>query len=649
VVQDDRDQRSPGGDALRTSSSTYNNLDEEATQTDGNGDVTSQTYDAYGNAATETAPDGTQSTWTYDADGQVLTEGVLSTGSPLDPHAASLVTEQSRAYDPAGRLASNVDSMGNVTSYKYYDNGLKQSITRANGAGASSFVIESDTYDGAGNPVRKVANNGATTTNYTVDAADRTTTTVDDPGGAARTTTVSYTPDDQVATTSQTDPNGFNPTMSSSYDPMGNVLSQTLHGDIANHPTGWWPLNQTSGTTAADATGNGNTAGVSGGVTWSGGAASLDGTSGLLTNGPVLSTTSSFSVSAWVNLTSTSTFYTAVSQTGVNMGSFYLQYSKSANAWAFVRTASDSTSAAQASAKAATPPTLNTWTHLVGVFDSSTNAMTLYVNGSVAGTGTATTPWSGAGPLAIGGTKPTGLAASNFFAGSIGNVQVYPRVLSAGEVTGLFGAGRSSGTVASSSQLTTSRTLDKRGLPTSMTDPDGNVTAYGYDEAGQLAVTTDPTVSAESNGGAPVPVHPVQTTGYNNFGEPVESQDPNGNITTTVYDADGHDVSAIDPAYTPPGSSTPITATTVKTYDSLGELTSDSDGLNDTVHYVYDQVGDLVRETDPRGGNTDSTYDTNGDELSQTDPAGAQAQSTYDFLGRPLTSSTLERFPSAVT
>jgi YD repeat-containing protein len=74
-------------------------------------------------------------------------------------------------------------------------------------------------------------------------------------------------------------------------------------------------------------------------------------------------------------------------------------------------------------------------------------------------------------------------------------------VLSDAEVSTVYGAGRSGGTVASSPAITTSWALDKRGLPTSQTDANGNVTSYAYDEAGQAAVATAPTVNAETGDG----------------------------------------------------------------------------------------------------------------------------------------------------
>src|SRR6185437_12237343 len=294
---------------------------------------------------------------------------------------------------------------------------------------------------------------------------------------------------------------------------------------------------------------------------------------------------------------------------------------------------------------AATAPTNGTWTHLVGEYNSSTGAMSLYVNGAAAGSATDTTPFAANGPLAIGRGKYNGSAA-DLFNGSIANVQVYPRLLSAGEISTLYSGGRTSGTTASSSSLTTRRQLDVRGLPLTVTDPNGNTSGYTYDEAGHLAVTVAPGINAESNGSAASLTYPVTLTGYNTFGEAVESQDADGNTTTTTYYANGNKTSQILPGYTPPGSSSPITATTVWSYDPTGLLTQTTDPLNHATTYVYDQLGDVVQTTDRNGKVTQATYDTNGEQLSATDPTGAQTQATYDWMGRKNTSTVLDRFPT---
>src|SRR5205823_5815864 len=96
-----------------------------------------------------------------------------------------------------------------------------------------------------------------------------------------------------------------------------------------------WALDETAGTSAADLVG-GHTATVTGGVSWgggySGGAVILNGTSGCLgTAGAVLRTDQSFTVSAWVRLTSVAGFATVVRQDGTQASGFFLQYSAADN------------------------------------------------------------------------------------------------------------------------------------------------------------------------------------------------------------------------------------------------------------------------------------------------------------------------------
>jgi RHS repeat-associated protein len=641
-----------GGDASRTHGSTYNAYDQLASNTDATNNTTTYTYDGYGNKTSETDPQGKQTTYAYDANGNLLSQVLANfTGDPVNPHSATPLTEVSRAYDPAGRLASITNAMGGTTTYTYTDDGLTATITRTDSNGTNPFVVKSDSYDAAGNLVREVTNNGATVTTNTVDAASRPTSTTSDPSGVARTTSVSYTPDDGVATSTSTDGTGATQVTSATYDPTGRLTSKSVRSDNTGHPVGWWRLNQTSGSTVTDASGTGNTAAANSGVTWTGDAATFNGTSGIVsTNGPVLNTAQSYSVSVWANLASTSTYSTAVSQGGTTVAAFYLQYSAALKAWTFISPNADVASpASYASAHAASVPAPNTWYHLVAVFNAGTGAMSLYVNGALAGTGTNTSQWNGGGPLSIGGLKLTTGTVNNFFNGSVSNVQTYQRALSGSEVSTLYGAGRSGATVASSSQVSTSWSLDQRGLPTSMTDPNGNVTSYAYDEAGRLAVTTAPTVNTEVGGGSPVPVHPVTARGYDTFGAPVESKDPDGNVITTAYDAEGRAVSQTLPNYTPPGSSTPITARTIRAYDSVGNLTLVTDPLSNKTGYLYDQLGDVAQVTAPDGGVTHYSYDNNGERLSTTDAAGAQTQATYDFLGRQLTSTVLDRYPSPTT
>lgn len=203
-------------------------------------------------------------------------------------------------------------------------------------------------------------------------------------------------------------------------------------------PADRWLLNDGNGTTAAD-TAKTNPATLTGSaVAWTkdpteGEVLGLgDETGYAVTKTPAVTTTASFSVSAWVNLTSTRTYYTAVSQGGANIGGFYLQYNKNLNAWAFLLPSSDSASPAQFfGVSQSTPPTLDTWTNLIGTFDASSGMISLYVNGTLVGTATDTSPWNAPGPLTIGGVQLTGGSANNLFNGAVSDVQVYNGVLPA--------------------------------------------------------------------------------------------------------------------------------------------------------------------------------------------------------------------------
>ncbi|NUS09891.1 MAG: Teneurin-1 [Streptomyces sp.] len=651
-----------GGDAARTETQTYDQYDQVLTDSDANtsaglsdGNTTTYTYDHSGNKLSEVTSSGTTTQYTYDDDGHLLTQGILYTGDPVDPQPAKLLIESSRAYDPAGRLASITDAMGNTTAYTYTDNGLTAKVTRTSADGKSSSVLTANTFDAAGNQLTQTSDNGATVTDFTVDAASRTTSTTVDPTGVNRTTSVSYTPDDLVATETESDASGSRTTTAHTYDPAGDQLSESIYGDSSGHPSGWWKLDQAGGSTVTDASGTGYTAAATG-ATWNGDSATFAGTAGqqIATNGPVVDTTSSYTVSAWVNMPSLpARNATVVAQSGTNNSAFMLQYNYAhagAPLWSLETTNGDTTAPSFPAAYSTAVPAAGTWTHLVGVYNSATGALQIYVNGTLSGSGTTTTPWSAGGPLTIGAAKYKGNATDQL-TGSVSNVQVYPRALTAADVTKLYagGGGRTGGTVGSSTAQVTKWTYDRRGLPTSMTDADVQTTDYDYDEAGNLAVTTAPAVQVETGGGDPSSQRPVTTSGFDTYGEAVEEVDPVGNQITTVYDPNGNKVSETLPPYTPAGSSTPLTATSSWTYDSDGNQVSATTPADETTHVLYDQLGDVAQTTEADGSVTHATYDANGEQLSITDADGAVHQATYDYLGRQVTSTVLERFPTART
>lgn len=205
---------------------------------------------------------------------------------------------------------------------------------------------------------------------------------------------------------------------------------QVAHAAGQHDPVGTWPLDEGGGTIAHDTAGS-HDATLTG--TWvpgvTGTALQLDGAGqSAQTSGPVLDTTGNYSVSAWVRLDRTGSWATAVSQDGDPSSGFYLQYSAADNRLAF------STSSGRALSDVA--PQTGRWYHLVGVHDADAGTYVLYVDG-VAQAKTWSQPVGDAapGPLAIG-RAVSGGGHSDFWPGSVDDVVVWNRVLSAGEIAG---------------------------------------------------------------------------------------------------------------------------------------------------------------------------------------------------------------------
>lgn len=204
-------------------------------------------------------------------------------------------------------------------------------------------------------------------------------------------------------------------------------------------PIGWWALNSASGMTAADNVEYHN--GVAENIDWVGGAAGFDGANSQVeVPEPVVDTGpgSSFTVAAWVDLTSDSGFATAVSQDTIVDSGFYLEYDQTDNCWAFTRRGSDTADSPVDRATASGPPALNTWTALIGVFDGTTGQLQIYVNGQLQGVAADATPFASAGDLVIG-RSVTGGVDNAYFPGLIGDVQVFNQALTQPEAESLSG------------------------------------------------------------------------------------------------------------------------------------------------------------------------------------------------------------------
>jgi hypothetical protein len=173
-----------------------------------------------------------------------------------------------------------------------------------------------------------------------------------------------------------------------------------------------------------------------------GGSAVFDGTGGYLSAGaPIVDTTKSFSVAEWVkiNATPAGQWQTTVVQQGTTAEGFVLDYNPSANRWAFSRANTDTANAPGSGALSSAAPAVGQWTHLVGVYDSSAGTVALYVNGVLQNSATYTSAMPSSGPFVVGRGWYNG-AACNPFLGSVSDVQLYQRALSATDVSTLANA-----------------------------------------------------------------------------------------------------------------------------------------------------------------------------------------------------------------
>jgi hypothetical protein len=212
----------------------------------------------------------------------------------------------------------------------------------------------------------------------------------------------------------------------------GSVADVASSGQVPAH---WWRMNGTGLDTATTAYDSGSSptasltlAGSSGWSTdtpptdTSAGSLFVDGTSGFAsTSGQAVSTASSYTVSAWVNLSSVPTHNaTVVAQDGTSNSGFYLGVRN--GDWAFSFANSDTSGAAVTSATGAAVAA-QTWTHLAGVYNASTATAQLYVNGVLAAS-VPFTGWASTGSLTVGRDK-TGGVAGDFLPGEISDVRVY--------------------------------------------------------------------------------------------------------------------------------------------------------------------------------------------------------------------------------
>ncbi|WP_344905477.1 LamG-like jellyroll fold domain-containing protein [Actinomadura meridiana] len=220
----------------------------------------------------------------------------------------------------------------------------------------------------------------------------------------------------------------------------GPVVSYEFNANTGSEPVAWFKLDEPAGATTLQAvTREGEpavSASAQGGLTTGtvgqvGQAVQLDGTTGhASTSIPLIDTSKSFAVSAWVRLDNPDgRTRTLLSQDGENRSGFFLKYEPATQKWALSMVGPENSGTDSYQAYSQQQAKLNSWTHLVGVYDQITRRLRVYVNGEPGPLGQEVpAAWNATGGFQIGRSKWFGQQADHW-PGQIDDVRVYDRII----------------------------------------------------------------------------------------------------------------------------------------------------------------------------------------------------------------------------
>lgn len=582
----------------------FNSAGQLVSETDRNGYVTSLSYDSTGNLSTVTDQAGRTLTLTY-------------TGNHVTGVTDPMGNETTYGYDSSGDLVSVTDPLGRTWTFTYDANHLLLSMTDPAGG------TTTNTYNASSQVTQQVDPMGRTTTwAYAGDpsSASGGTTTITDPDGnqtvenysnmeltsvtrgagtsQAATTTYAYDPV-TLGLTQVTDPNGN--TTANTYDSRGDLLTTTdplgnekqysydSQGDLLSYTD---PLGTTT-TYAYDANGN------------------------LLSQSTPLDSSNS-------GTTSTTTYTYG---TGSAAGEVTSSTNPDGDTTNYgYDNAGDQTSMTDALGQTSTQ-----------AYDADGRLTSV----TTPGEHTTNYSYDADGELTQV-TDPLGRSTTYVYDADGNRAAVTDPN---GHTTSYsYNADNERTEITQSNGSTQTTTYDDDGNTTSQTDGAGDTTRYTYDPLGRVATSTDP------DG------HETTYT-YDGAGNLLTATDPDGRTTTYSYDADNQITGItysdgttpnVTEAYDADGqrvSLTDGTGTSSFSYDTLGHLTSQTNGAGVTITYGYDPAENVTSITYPNGETVSRNYDADGQLKSVTDWLGNTINFTHDDDGNLAT----EGLPGGVT
>ncbi len=224
----------------------------------------------------------------------------------------------------------------------------------------------------------------------------------------------------------------YNSYGNSTYSDEASATTPPAGGDIITGLVAHWQLDESSGSTASDATGQNHNGTLTNGPAWDssggriGGAISFDGVDDYVTiphsSDLAFTASQSFTLSAWVHIPTLPGKWTGIiTKSRDTAPTHYGLWINPDNQWHF------------GGGPGVNGGTVTTgWHHLVLVQDAGAATRTIYADGSPVATGNAE-DGSGTGDLWLGGAK----SVSEYFSGQLDDVRIYSRALTQDDIQAL--------------------------------------------------------------------------------------------------------------------------------------------------------------------------------------------------------------------
>jgi YD repeat-containing protein len=198
--------------------------------------------------------------------------------------------------------------------------------------------------------------------------------------------------------------------------------------------------------------------------------------------------------------------------------------------------------------------------------------------------------------------------------------------------------------VATANLVTAINTVNGRGQPTQITDPNGVVTNLAYNTRNRLTtITVNPSAGPA-----------VTSIAYDAIGQITRITRPdgsylnytynNGKQLTTVTNTTGETINytrnlagGITATNIKAANGTTITFQQTQTFDELGRLLRHIGAANQTTAFAYEKNDNLKTVTDPRSGVYSYAYDSLNRLIRETDQENAQVNYTLDGQGQVAT------------